>query len=160
MTDEQASYSLPLSGEGSLASIGRRAVGRIFDNAMFGIPFLVVVIARGWVSFDGSAGLTRIPWWAQVLPVGLEALYETVCYVTWGRTIGKWLAGTRVELGDGRRPGWHAAALRALIPMLAAIVPFIPGLLTLVVYLVALTNPWRQGIHDRAAGTIVVAAPR
>ncbi len=149
---------LPLWGEGSLASIGKRAVGRIIDNLMFGLPFFVLATSRGWVPVSSAVDIAHIPWWVPVVPVAAQALYETIAIATLGRTVGKWVAGTRVELGDGRLPTWHQAALRALVPMAAALVPFLPGLLTLVVFLVAVTNPLRQGVHDRAAGTIVVNA--
>jgi uncharacterized RDD family membrane protein YckC len=151
---------LPLWGEGALASIGKRAAGRIIDNVLFGVPFLFLAIAQGWITVGDKVDLTHLPQWAPVLPVVAEAVYECCCYVRWGRTIGKWVAGTKVELGDGSLPGWHQAALRALVPMVASVVPFLPGLLTLIVFLLALTNPLRQGLHDRAAGTIVVSSAR
>lgn len=151
---------LPLWGEGALASISKRAAGRILDNVLFGIAFLIVATSRGWITMGDKVDLAHLPWWGPVLPVVAQAVYECVLYVWCGRTLGKWVAGTRVELGDGRLPGWHQAALRAMLPMLASIVPFLPGLLTLVVFLIALTNPLRQGLHDRAAGTIVVNAAR
>jgi len=46
--------------------------------------------------------------------------------------------------------------VRALIPTAVQLVPVVGPGLSLVVYLRAVFHPLRQGLHDAAAGTIVV----
>lgn len=88
-------------------------------------------------------------------------VYEAVLLSATGRTLGKWLMRERVEHGDGSRPSWERAALRAAVPGVAWVVPYFGGaILAALVYLTAVFNPLRQGIHDRAAATLVVVAAR
>jgi uncharacterized RDD family membrane protein YckC len=57
---------------------------------------------------------------------------------------------------DGGQVTWSYAALRALIPTAVQLVPLIGPGLSLAVYVRAAFHPLRQGLHDAAAGTIVV----
>jgi uncharacterized RDD family membrane protein YckC len=59
-----------------------------------------------------------------------------------GRTIGHAVAGLRVALLDGRRAGFSAAVIRTVLLCL---------LIPPVVY-----NTDGRGLHDRAAGTVVL----
>jgi uncharacterized RDD family membrane protein YckC len=59
-----------------------------------------------------------------------------------GRTPGHAVAGLRVALLDGRRAGFSAAVIRTVLLCL-----FIPPLIY---------NHDNRGLHDRAAGTIVL----
>ncbi len=84
-------------------------------------------------------------------------VYETVMIAMLGRTVGKMALGTRVvRLVDGRRPGWSEAAMRALVPLAFGAIPKIGVFLGVMVYSLAMWNPLRQGLHDKAAGTLVV----
>jgi uncharacterized RDD family membrane protein YckC len=73
-----------------------------------------------------------------------------------GRTPGKWCFGLRVvDLTNPPAPPRLAkAALRWLIPQLTGAVP-LPGT-GLLAFGPALRDRWRRGLHDRAAGTVVV----
>jgi uncharacterized RDD family membrane protein YckC len=119
------------------------------------------LLSLRWVHIgsDNSVNVEDIPLWLFPVVQILDIVYETVAVAVWGRTIGKWIMGLRVEDPHGERPSWRRAAVRIAVPDLAAMIPLIgSGLLTAAIYLTAVWNPLRQGLHDRAAGTIVVRA--
>ncbi|MFM7060814.1 MAG: RDD family protein [Actinomycetes bacterium] len=79
-----------------------------------------------------------------------------------GRTLGMRLRGTKVVRVDGSPATWGAAFVRFLIPVAITTALFysLPGLLLgLGAVLFWLWDPNRQGLHDRLARTLVVAAP-
>jgi uncharacterized RDD family membrane protein YckC len=95
-----------------------------------------------------------------IFNIGLTSV-AFVYYVTMiallGRTVGKLALGTRVvRLVDGGRPGWPEAVMRALVPLSLGAIPRVGVYLGVLVYSIALWNPLRQGLHDKAAGTLVV----
>lgn len=144
----------PAQGPASLASIGQRAAARIIDVLLVALPGALAIlpfltIEGNEVRIDNEVGATAVA-------VGLSVLYETVLVGSWGRTLGKAVLGLRVaRLVDGERPHWHQAAIRALLPASISVIPVV-GVLSLGVYLSAALHPIRQGLHDRAAGTVVV----
>ena len=91
-----------------------------------------------------------------------------------GRTVGKVLLSMRVvAAGTGRRPSWAASGIRAAVPSIPLLLPVVVrqtdpsesvaasvwivcSLVWLTVYAAALRSPEVRGLHDRAAGTIVV----
>ena len=79
-----------------------------------------------------------------------------VATARFGRTPGKWCLGLRVvdATNPTATPSLAKAALRWLIPQMSGAVP-LPGT-GLLVYMPALRDRWFRGLHDRAAGTIVV----
>jgi uncharacterized RDD family membrane protein YckC len=140
-----------------LATISRRFVGWLIDYLLFGIPFVVVALA---VRTEADA-LAGPPLWATFGFAAASTFYETICVATRGRTLGAWIIGVRiVRIDDGCVPGWSKAGIRALLPMALQAVPVVGVALMAAVYVTALLNPRRQGLHDRAAGTIVVSATR
>jgi uncharacterized RDD family membrane protein YckC len=75
--------------------------------------------------------------------------------VSSGQTIGKRALGIRVaDATTGAVPDLDQA-VRRCVPTLLQQVPFISAL-AWVLYLPALWDPRRQGLHDRFAGTVVV----
>lgn len=101
--------------------------------------------------------------------------YDTCAVALWGKTLGKFVFRMRVAaLGLGTRPTWSAAAIRAVVPMLGAlsiglaqaagdisrrVAVLVAFGWYLVVYL-PLFGVDRRGLHDRAAGTVVLAEYR
>ena len=78
--------------------------------------------------------------------------YFVIPTTLWGRTPGKWVAGTVVVDSDGRTPG-PAAIPREMIGRFVSTISVGLGLAWLVF------DPKRQGWHDKIAGTFVVANP-
>jgi uncharacterized RDD family membrane protein YckC len=138
-----------------LASIARRAVGTILDQLLVFLPVALVVVVRGYrlgdtVSDDMVLALN-------IAAAAVALCYETTMVALLGRTVGKFVTGTRVvRQSDGGEVGWVSAGQRALVPVVASAVPQIGWILGAGVYGMALLGPLRQGLHDRAAGTLVV----
>jgi uncharacterized RDD family membrane protein YckC len=94
-----------------------------------------------------------------VVGFGLAWMVVRIGATAWvGRTPGKWLLGLRVvDAADPTRaPRLAKAALRWLVPQVSGAIP-LPGT-GAVVYPPIVRDPWRRGLHDRAAGTLVVRA--
>ncbi len=139
-----------------LAPIWRRIVGQIVDQTVVFLPVAVTLIAIGVRDVDDLADRAFA---VNVAVITIAFVYEFVMIGQWGRTLGKFALGTRVARVDTGGPVlWYSAAIRALVPLAAGVIPGIGQILSLVVYLRAVLNPRRQGWHDRAAGTIVVMA--
>ena len=141
-----------------LATIGQRFLARLLDGLIVGLPLTILVFAASDISQDRNTVDT--PLWVQLFAAATSALYEVVLIRVWGQTVGKRVLGIKVvRVTDGTLPDWTASVIRYLLPVVPVLVP-VPGafLLSLVIYLVAVTNPLRQGWHDRAAGTIVIKA--
>lgn len=137
-----------------LAARWRRFVGSCIDAAVLGVAALP---------------LRHVGWGTPLL---LFLAYETCAVALWGKTVGKFVFRIRVAaLGLGTRPRWSAAAIRAVVPVLGTLlmglaeatedisrrVAWLVGALwTLAVYL-PVFGVDRRGLHDRAAGTAVLA---
>lgn len=137
-----------------LASIGQRALAQIIDSVLIGIPLFLVtsVLTGGLTSADGASLL-----FVTVLWLGVSLFYNTGMIAVYGATIGKRVMKLRVvNRVDGSPVNWTYAAVRALVPTAAGLIPAIGFAVNLVVYLRAVFHPLRQGWHDAAAGTIVV----
>ena len=104
----------------------------------FGPRILAIVI--DWVPCSVAAQLlTKNPAFSALV---LFAAITVVSVGIAGRTVGHAVAGLRVALLDGRRAGFAAAVIRTVLLCL---------LIPPVVY-----NTDGRGLHDRAAGTIVL----
>jgi uncharacterized RDD family membrane protein YckC len=136
LVDETLGKELGLLGRGAAALPGSDLVGAhtavVELVALLGV---VVVFGAGWI-------VTRI---------GATSRF--------GCTPGKWCLRLRVV--DVARPPapprLAKAALRWLVPQITGAVP-LPGT-GLLVYSPALRDRWGRGLHDRAAGTVVVCEP-
>ena len=148
----------PATGEGSLATIGRRALARLIDTLIIGIPATLVLLR--YVDPERPEDPIDAPLWLFYL-VGLVApvLYETLLISWRGQTVGKATTAVRVQrVVDGGLPASWQALVRILLPVAIANIPLsIFPLLSIGVYLLAIGHPLRQGLHDRAAGTVVVS---
>jgi uncharacterized RDD family membrane protein YckC len=141
-----------------LATVGQRVVGFLADTALAGFVLATPgILARGAVDFDDlSPGVLSLLAIAGFL---FLALYEIVPIALWGRTPGKVVVGTRVVgMDDGRVPGWKRSLLRWALPALAWRIKVVGWVLPLVLRGTLVTDPLRQGVHDKLAGTIVVKA--
>ena len=105
------------------------------------------------------------------ISIAVITIYEIVMTKIRGQTLGKMLARIRVvKARDGTLPGWGASIIRYAVPSLAVwlievamsllgrsdsfwVVFLLPAF-----YLTAALDRQRRGLHDKAAGTIVVSA--
>lgn len=138
-----------------LAPISRRIGGLILDQIIVALPVVIVIVALGFTPSDTVTSRALLMF--NIALTSAAFVYQTLMVAFLGRTVGKMALGTRVvRLIDGGRPGWSQAAMRALVPLAFASIPKIGVFLGVMVYSIALWNPLRQGLHDKAAGTVVV----
>jgi uncharacterized RDD family membrane protein YckC len=144
----------PTPGTDRLASIGQRALAQVIDSVIIGIPLFFVSTAISGDLTDADNGSLLV---VTVLWLGVSLFYNTAMIAVHGATIGKRIMKLMVvNRVDGSAVNWTYAAVRALIPTVAGLIPVIGLAANLVVYLRAIFHPLRQGLHDAAAGTIVV----
>lgn len=137
-----------------LASIGQRALAQLIDSVIIGVPlFFVSTSISGDLTEADSGQLLLVT----VMWLGVSLLYNTAMIATYGATIGKRIMKLMVvNRVDGSAVSWTYAAVRALIPTVAGLVPVVGLAANLAVYVRAFFHPLRQGLHDAAAGTVVV----
>jgi uncharacterized RDD family membrane protein YckC len=157
----------PAGPESILAEPGQRLLARIVDTLIVGLPVLLVIR-----EFLPSAHVEIV---APPAVAGLLLIYEWVQLTLWGRTLGKRFAGIQVvrqtvsvvdgetTLGtDPRPPGLVRSLLRTAIytvPIAARPVPvfgLIAGLVWVGNAALMFEGSWRQALHDRLSGTVVV----
>ena len=100
-----------------------------------------------------------------VIAVVAGVAYLVPLIAVYGQTLGDRLVGIQVvEAGDGNLPGWRRSFLRYLcldgvLQVVGTLYPH--GVVWALVVIVgaALFDKSRQGLHDRAAGVIVVELP-
>ena len=154
-TDDRPAPTIP-SGL-VLATLRRRALGAILDQMLALVPVAIGVVVSGYRPGDDLSSESLL--WLNAITVGVAFLYEVLMVGFLGRTVGKFATGTCVvSQATGARVGWFGAGQRAVVPAVAAAVPTLGFLLGSIVYGLAALGPLRQGLHDRAAGTLVVMA--
>lgn len=159
---------------GAPASWGMRALARIIDFIVVSFPFTVLVAVLGVKAIRSGpdkGDLTGPLWTLLLFPIAFM-FYETVLISTYGQTLGKWVCQVKaVRFSDGRLAFQQEALIRAVLPgvfLLAASaspmlgVPILGYLqfVPVVIYLASVADPIYRGPHDKAANTIVLAAPR
>jgi uncharacterized RDD family membrane protein YckC len=136
-----------------IASPWRRAIGAYIDGVVIGIPFAAALRL-------GLSGWLLLP---------ISAVYVVTMTTILGRTVGKFATGTRVvravdrgwvtwrqSLGRWAHVGWIGIAA-GLVGGTASLLLF--GLQA-VTYAPILWDSNGRGLHDRAAGTLVVRGVR
>jgi uncharacterized RDD family membrane protein YckC len=166
----------PTATVAPLAGYGQRVGGYLLDVLVM-LPVALVLLSLRWESvravFDwisAHPGQTSIPsdlmaqFQDALRPVALATagawfVYNTAMVAWRGQTLGKIGAHAKVVRSDpdaAAGVGAGRAALRAVVPMLGAILPVLGWIVPIVVYGAMLFTSRRQGLHDLAAGTIVV----
>ncbi|MFE7574959.1 RDD family protein [Streptomyces sp. NPDC057521] len=159
----------PLAGMPPLAEPGKRILARLIDFLIISIPlYLISLPWGGAVEVSDSNGNDDVSGVFAQTYSGHQLLWSLiglVCYVAYdtyfthkdGRTLGKRLLKLRVAmLNDGRVPDTGAAFLRAVVLWLPALLccPCLWWLINIV--LMFTDKPYRQGLQDKAAKTVVV----
>ncbi len=138
-----------------LASFGRRVVGIVVDQIVIMAPMFALFYALGFAPKDAITDGRAV--WFTVSVTALGLAYETTGVWLWGRTLGKLLTRTRaVSVVDGGGLGFVRSFQRSLVPTTLSAIPQVGPMLGIGVYVYAFFDPLRQGVHDKAAGSIVV----
>ncbi|MFJ2024343.1 RDD family protein [Streptomyces sp. NPDC087897] len=158
----------PLAGMPPLAEPGKRILARLIDFLVISIPLYLISLPWGGavdVNGDGDDGFgdaVASGYSGQQMVWSIIGLVVYVAYDTYfthkdGRTLGKRLLKMRVAmLNDGRVPDTGAALMRAVVLWAPALLccPCLWWLINIV--LMFTDKPYRQGLQDKAAKTVVV----
>ncbi|MFH9202879.1 RDD family protein [Streptomyces anulatus] len=160
----------PLAGMPPLAEPGKRILARLIDFLIISIPLYLISLPWGGavdVNGDGDDGFGdavasgysghQLLW--SIIGLVVYVAYDTYFTHKDGRTLGKRLLKLRVAmLNDGRVPETGAALMRAVVLWAPALLccPCLWWLINIV--LMFTDKPYRQGLQDKAAKTVVVAA--
>ncbi|MFC8505352.1 RDD family protein [Streptomyces sp. NPDC057411] len=160
----------PLSGMPPLADSGRRIAARIIDwliiavpLAIIGIPFDIYQRVTDDDNFDATVnslnGGGQLAF--QLITIVAYVAYDTVMTAKGGQTLGKKLMKLRVAmLNDGSTPPMNAALIRAVVLWLPALICCACLWPLLLLILILVDKPYKQGLHDKAAKTVVVSVPQ
>ncbi|MER5278267.1 RDD family protein [Streptomyces sp. NPDC002809] len=159
----------PLAGMPPLAEPGKRILARLIDFLIISIPLYLISLPWGGAvevsdnnNDDNVSDVFAQTYSGHQLLWSLIALAVYVAYDTYfthkdGRTLGKRLLKLRVAmLNDGRVPDTGSAFLRAVVLWLPALLccPCLWWLINIV--LMFTDKPYKQGLQDKAAKTVVV----
>ncbi|GAB2529481.1 RDD family protein [Nocardia heshunensis] len=156
------------SGRFHPGGFGARAAARVLDAIVVAIPVAILAAfiidgsaADSTYSTDDSASGIAATLLILALAVALSGLYEIAFVAASGTTLGKRVLGLRVVNADTSSPPRDGTGTGPAFTRWAALV--IPGLLTAGLWTLLCagsctrSGPGRQGWHDRAALTYVIA---
>ncbi|WP_408008668.1 RDD family protein [Pseudalkalibacillus sp. A8] len=125
------------------ATVWQRALAMIVDLVVVTVPLSVIsyLIIGNWMG----------DW----ITIAIEVFYWLIIPVlTGGYTIGKWMAGIRIEMRSGTDPGVLCMFFRYGIVPFFYLISF--GVLFLVSVGMMMIRPDRKTLHDVIANTVVV----
>lgn len=159
----------PLAGMPPLADFGKRLAARIIDVIIVAVPLFLIQLAFGTKRYvvetnegeDISEVITR-SYSGSGLIMTLISIVAYLGYDWWftkknGQTVGKRAMGLRVAmLNDGSVPQSNPALARAAVLWLPTLICcFCLWPIALVVSILV-DKPYKQGLHDKVARTVVV----
>lgn len=138
-----------------VASLAQRIGGVLVDGLLTSMV-VVVPLLLGVIRFDSVQDLQISAGWATVL-ILFGAVYTIVPTAVWGQTPGKLAVGTRVVVdADGSLPGWRRSIIRWFVAEGVGRIAYVGIWISLAVLVSVVVDGRRRGLHDKAAGTIVV----
>jgi uncharacterized RDD family membrane protein YckC len=143
-----------------LADSGRRTLARIIDMILVGLVVWLLSWAFNVTNYevDGDTVNTGRSFWQSLIAALLYIAYDTFMISRTGQTLGKKWLGLRVaDLGNGATPSVQTSLIRAAVLWLpfafccACVWTIICGGWSF------FDRPYKQGLHDKAAKTVVVS---
>ncbi|MEV7728280.1 RDD family protein [Streptomyces sp. NPDC087917] len=161
----------PLAGMPPLADFGKRLAARVIDLLIVGVPLFLIQLPfnrnRYVVDTNNGEDVTEVVTKSYNGTGLIWTLISIVAYVGYdwwftkknGQTLGKKAMGLRVAmLNDGGVPRSNAALTRAAVLWIPTLICcFCLWPLALIVSMLV-DKPYRQGLHDKVAKTVVVRA--
>ncbi|MFD5031864.1 RDD family protein [Streptomyces sp. NPDC058405] len=159
----------PLAGMPPLAPFGKRFVARVVDALIVFIPLAILsVFVGGWSTSSASTGgwndftnqvNTGRQWLWSVISIIAYVGYDTLMMRKTGQTLGKrWMKLRVAMLNNGTVPDTGASVLRAAVLWLPALICCLVLWWVIIIVTILASRPYRQGLHDKAARTVVVSA--
>ncbi|MHB9851493.1 RDD family protein [Streptomyces krungchingensis] len=151
----------PLAGMPPLADSGKRVLARIIDMILVGIVVWLVSLAFGFRQYTVDTDKMQFAdsFGKEVIAAVLYVACDTIMMSRTGQTLGKKLFKLRVaDLDNGATPSVQTMLIRSLVLWLpfafccACIWTAIAGGWSF------FDKPYKQGLHDKAAKTVVVSA--
>ncbi|MGW0763956.1 RDD family protein [Streptomyces sp. NPDC002676] len=150
----------PLAGMPPLADSAKRTLARIIDMILVGIVVWLLTWAFGVREYTVNGDRVEVgrsvaqSFTAAVLYVG----YDTIMIAKTGQTLGKkWLSMRVANLDNGATPSVQTSLIRALVL-------WVPFAFCCACIWTAISGGWsffdkpyKQGLHDKAAKTVVVS---
>ncbi|MFJ8024317.1 RDD family protein [Streptomyces sp. NPDC096311] len=150
----------PLAGMPPLADSGKRTVARIIDMILVGIVVWLLSWAFGVMQYNMNADKIEYSrgFGQSVIAAVLYTGYDTIMISRSGQTLGKKLFNLRVaNLDNGSTPSVQTTLVRSLVL-------WIPFAFCCACIWTAIAGGWsyfdkpyKQGLHDKAAKTVVVS---
>ncbi|MGW5044555.1 RDD family protein [Streptomyces griseoluteus] len=149
----------PLAGMPPLADSGKRTIARIIDMIIVGIAVWLLTWAFGVHQYDVNGDRMEVgkSLGQSIIAAVLYVAYDTILIARTGQTLGmRWLKMRVANLHDGATPSRQSSLIRALVLWLpfafccACIWTAICGGWSY------FDRPYKQGLHDKAAKTVVV----
>ncbi|MEV6791773.1 RDD family protein [Streptomyces sp. NPDC051320] len=154
----------PLAGMPPLAPSGKRVLARIVDIVIVAVVVWLISLAFGGfrynytsdnVAYGREVGQSIL---AAILYVGYDTFMTSRGS---GQTYGKRLLNLRTaNLNDGTTPTVQSAFVRALVLWLPAVFCCACVWTAICGGWSFFDRPYKQGLHDKAAKTVVVSAPQ
>jgi uncharacterized RDD family membrane protein YckC len=150
----------PLAGMPPLADSGKRTLARIIDMVLVAVVvwLLTWALRVNEYTMDGDRVEVGKSLAQSLVAAVLYIAYDTVLIARTGQTLGKKWLGMRVaNLDDGSMPSVQTSLVRALVLW----VPFAFCCACLWTAICGgwsfFDKPYKQGLHDKAAKTVVVS---
>ncbi|WP_405629224.1 RDD family protein [Streptomyces sp. NBC_00016] len=150
----------PLSGMPPLADSGKRTLARIIDMILVFIVVSLLAWAFGVAQYTVDADDIEFgkTFGRELLAAILYVAYDTILTAKSGQTLGKKWLGMRVaNLDNGSTPSAQTSLIRALVL-------WVPFAFCCACVWTAICGGWsyfdkpyKQGLHDKAAKTVVVS---
>ncbi|CAM5226815.1 MULTISPECIES: RDD family protein [Streptomyces] len=150
----------PLAGMPPLADSGKRTLARIIDMILVGIVVLLLTWAIGVSAYtlDSERAEVGRSLAQSVIAAVLYIAYDTILMTRSGQTLGKKWLGLRVaNLENGATPSVQTMLIRSLVL-------WVPFAFCCACIWTAISGGWsffdkpyKQGLHDKAAKTVVVS---
>ncbi|MET7699847.1 RDD family protein [Streptomyces sp. NPDC005485] len=150
----------PLAGMPPLADSGKRVLARILDMIIVGVVVWLLSWAFGFSQYTLDTDKIKFAdsFGREVVGAVLYIAYDTLMVSKSGQTLGKQLLNLRVaNLDNGATPSAQTALMRAAVL-------WIPFAFCCACVWTAIAGGWsffdrpyKQGLHDKAAKTVVVS---
>ncbi|MET9681239.1 RDD family protein [Streptomyces coeruleorubidus] len=150
----------PLAGMPPLADSGKRTLARIIDMILVGVVVWLLTWGFDVNEYDVDSDRIEVgrSFWQSAVAAVLYIAYDTILTARTGQTLGKKLLRMRVaNLDNGATPSGQNALMRAAVL-------WIPFAFCCACVWTAISGGWsffdrpyKQGLHDKAAKTVVVS---